>query len=262
MKELCCLMLTLCFIVGSAQVGVNTDTPETELDINGSLQLRENLSLGGTADTAGDPGIFGQVVISQGSNTAQWKNLRVPFLEDGQFQLINSHSRIDQTGISFPTGAGNGGNTSNTGDLLDANWTVIDGLTTMIEVKNPDNKISLIYQSGVEVSRTTSANQNVKFLCAAFFNNELRALRSDQIDLINGKQKNKGLYTLAYTVLNLPQGDYEVKIGCRKMSTTNTNLRLAIGRNSEGSGTQETNPFMMQSVLKIDVIEKVFYTTQ
>lgn len=252
------------FTSSIAQVGINTSDPQTELDVNGSLQLREDLNTAGTSSSPPNPGVFGQAIVSQGDNaSAEWKGLKVPFLEDGQFQLINSHSRIDQVGISFPTGAGNGGTNTQVGATFDAaNWTVIEGLTIPIEVNNEDNKISLIFQAGVEASRTTSNNQNMKFLCAAFFDNTLRALRADQIDLIQNKQKNKGLYTLAYTVLDIPVGTYEVKVACRKISTTNNNLRLAIGRSSEGAGNTETNAFMMQSVLKIDVIEKVFYTIQ
>ncbi len=264
MKSFYVMLLLMSCTWVNAQVGINTENPQTELDINGSLQLRQDLNVGGTASTTADPGVFGQTITSQGSNSsAEWKSLKVPFLEDGQFQLINSHSRIDQVGISFPTGAGNGGTTTEIEDDFNAsNWTVIAGLTTPIEVNNEDNKISLIFQAGVEASRTTSTNQNIKFLCAAFFNNTLRALRADQLDLIQDKQKNKGLYTLAYTVLDIPVGTYEVKVACRKMSTTTNSLRLAIGRSSEGSGNTETNAFMMQSVLKIDVIEKVFYTIQ
>lgn len=264
MRVIFVMLLFWPFIGSMAQVGINTENPQTELDVNGSLQLREDLNTVGTTPTSTDPGIYGQAIVSQGANTpAEWKGLKVPFLEDGQFQLINSHSRIDQVGISFPTGTGNGGVTTQIGDTFNAaNWTVIEGLTIPIEVNNEANKISLIFQAGVEASRTTSTNQNMKFLCAAFFNNTLRALRADQIDLIRNKEKNKGLYTLAYTVLDLPVGTYEVKVACRKMSTTTNSLRLAIGRSSEGSGNTETNAFMMQSVLKIDVIEKVFYTIQ
>lgn len=259
-KQLMSCLLCMYLFGINAQVGINTENPQTALDVNGSIQLRENLSIGGNSRDLGNSGTFGQVIISQGnSNKPQWKNTRVPFLEDGQYQLINSHSKVDQTGISFPVGGGTGGNTNNVGDLLNSNWTVINGLNTTIDVKNEKNKISLIYQSGVEMSRTTSNNQNVKFICAAFFNDQLRALRADQIDAIADKEKNKSLYTLAYTVLDLPVGSYDVKVACRKISTTHTNHRLAIGRNSEGSGTQQTNPFMMQSVLKIDVIEKVNY---
>lgn len=262
MKKLSLTLLLIgLFIYAKAQVGINTESPQTTLDVNGSIQLREDLSIGGSSITAGNSGNYGQVIISQGDGEKpQWKTTNVPFLEEGQYQLINSHSQVDQVGISFPTGGGSGGNTSNAGDPLDGNWTVISGLNTTINIQNEDNKVSLIYQGGIELSQTSSSNQNIKFICAAFFNDTLRALRADQIDAIPNKEKNKSLYTLAYTVLNQPVGTYDVKIACRKISTTTNSLRLAIGRNSEGAGTQQSNPFMMQSVLKIDVIEKVNYS--
>lgn len=260
-KKLLLLGVIFNFISTYAQVGINTEEPMTTLDVNGSLQLRNELKIAGTPQMEGITGNYGQVITSEGNTDApKWKNVKVPFLEDGQYQLINSHSKVDQTGLSFPTGGGSGDATSNTGEMLNANWSVISGLTTTINVKNQANKISLIYQAGVELSQINSNNHNVKFICAAFFNDVLRALRADQIDAINGKQKNQSIYTLAYTVLDIPVGTYEVKIGCRKISTTNNNLRLAVGRNSQGDGTQQSNPFTMQSVLKVDVIEKVNYS--
>lgn len=84
-------------------------------------------------------------------------------------------------------------------------------------------------------------------------------MRSNQIDAIPNKQKNQSMITLAYNIFNLAPGDYEVQVGCRKVSTTDNNLRLAIGRPSEGDGNAQTNNFSMQSFLKIDVIEKVHF---
>lgn len=205
--------LLLNTLTTNAQVGINTDNPQTALDVNGSIQLRNELSVRGNNSTDGLSGNFGQVIISEGaSNTPKWKNTKVPFLENGQYQLINSHSQIDLSGISFPVEAGAGGNISNTGESLNSNWTVIEGLNTTINVNNTANKISLIFQAGVELSQTSSSNQNVKFICAAFFNNTLRVLRADQIDAIANKQKNQSLYKLAYTVLDLPLDTYDVKM--------------------------------------------------
>lgn len=128
-----------------------------------------------------------------------------------------------------------------------------------IIIDNPDNKISLTFQSGVELSKTSSNNQNIKYICGAFFNGKLKAMRPNQIDAINGKEKNQSMFTLSYNIFNLDPGNYTVQVGCRKISTSNNNLRLGIGRPSEGAGNSQTNNFTMQSILKIDVIEKVHF---
>lgn len=178
---------------------------------------------------------------------------------EDQYQLINSHAKIDNTGISFTTGPGDGVKTNQIDDDLDSNWMILQDLNSEITVENPDNKISLIFQSGVELSRTTQGNQNIRYICAVFFNGKLKAMRSNQIDAIPNKQKNQSMFTLSYNIFNLDPGNYTVQVGCRKISTSNNNLRLGIGRPSEGAGNSQTNNFTMQSILKIDVIEKVHF---
>lgn len=243
-----------------SQIGIETETPQTSLDINGSIQLRNDLKLNGNDTTIGNPGVFGQVVASEGAGeSAVWKNVNVPFLENEQYQLINSFSKIDMIGISFPTGSGDGNSTNNINDSLDSSWSILDDLTTEINVNNADNKVSLTFQSGVELSKISSNNQNIKYICGAFFNDKIKAMRPNQIDAISGKEKNQSLISLSYTVLNLEEGTHTVKIGCRKIATTNNNLRLSIGRPSEGDGNTQTNNFTMQSILKLDVIEKVTF---
>ncbi|HUH36152.1 MAG TPA: hypothetical protein VL022_10005 [Moheibacter sp.] len=243
-----------------SQVGIQTNDPKTTLDINGDIQLRNDLKVGGTDVQAGNSGVFGQLSVSGGKDKAViWKDSKVPFLEEGQYQLVNSYSQIDNKGLSFPTGAGDGIATNKMNDPLSTNWLVLDDLTTEITINDPDNKISLVFQAGVELSKVSSNNQNVRYICGAFFNDQLKAMRPNQIDAINGKEKNQSLISLSYTVLNIAPGDHLVKVACRKISSTNNALRLGIGRSSEGAGNALTNNFTMQSVLKIDIIEKVTF---
>lgn len=254
--------LFLSLILGNAfayaQVGIETPDPQTSLDVNGSIQLRSDLKVQGTDLTAGNPGEFGQLAVSGGRDKlVVWKDAKVPFLEEGKYQLVDSYSKIDKKGLSFPAGAGDGVLTNKIDDAINSNWLIFDDLTTTIHVGDPDNKIALIFQAGVELSKVLSSNQHIQYICGVFFNDKLKAMRPNQIDAINGKEKNQSLISLSYTVLNVDPGEHLVKIGCRKTSTTNNALRLGIGRSSEGAGTAQTNNFTMQSVLKMDIIEKV-----
>ena len=262
MKNLLFPLLLVCNIAFS-QVGIETDTPQSALDINGSLQLRSDLKVNGSDSTEGNPGTVGQALVSQGEGQpAVWKNVLVPFLALDGFQMTNSYSKIGRTGISFPTGAGDGVHTSNLDDNLTSAWTVLNDLTTDFEVTNPNNKIALVFQSGVELSKTTSDNQNIKYICAAFVDGKLKAMRPNQIDAVKNKEKSQSLITLSYTILDIEPGIHQIQVGCRKISTTNDNLRLAIGRPSEGDGNTQTNNFTMQSIIKIDVIERLYFETQ
>lgn len=254
------LVLVLFYGLCYSQVGIQTDDPNTALDINGSIQLRSDLKVKGTDTQTGDPGIFGQLAASGGDDkVVNWKDSKVPFLEEGQYQLVDSYAQIDKQGLSFPVGSGDGQSTNKINDPITSDWLVFNDLTTNIKVSDVDNKISLVFQAGVELSKIASNNQNVRYICGVFFNDQLKAMRPNQIDAINGKEKNQSLISLSYTLLNIAPGEHQVKVGCRKISSTNNQLRLGIGRPSEGEGTAQTNNFTMQSILKIDIIEKVTY---
>ncbi|REC41867.1 hypothetical protein [Chryseobacterium pennipullorum] len=59
-----------------AQVGINTKTPQKLLHIDGSVQIANELNVGGNASTAGSAGTAGQVLKSGGPDTAAtWQNL-------------------------------------------------------------------------------------------------------------------------------------------------------------------------------------------
>nr|WP_315031708.1 hypothetical protein [uncultured Chryseobacterium sp.] len=55
------------------RVGINTLSPQETLDVNGGIQLRNNIRLGGSDSSQGDAGKPGQVLVSQGENKpAKW----------------------------------------------------------------------------------------------------------------------------------------------------------------------------------------------
>ncbi|PXW06318.1 hypothetical protein C8D70_1272 [Chryseobacterium sp. CBTAP 102] len=57
-------------------VGVGTSTPQEKLHINGTVQITNELNVGGTASTAGNPGTAGQVLKSNGPGVApSWQTL-------------------------------------------------------------------------------------------------------------------------------------------------------------------------------------------
>ncbi|PTT23396.1 hypothetical protein DBR28_18990, partial [Chryseobacterium sp. HMWF028] len=59
-----------------AQVGIKTGTPQKTLHVNGSLQVVNEVNVGGNATTAGSPGTTGQILTSQGAGVAPaWQSL-------------------------------------------------------------------------------------------------------------------------------------------------------------------------------------------
>lgn len=244
----------------NAQIGVGTDKPQTELDVAGDATLRQELKIGGTPTTGGDPGQFGQVLFSQeNTNQPLWNFVNIPFLEDGQIQLKHSYALQDETGIQFATGAGDNVQISALGADLSSSWKVIDGLNVQIEVKRAKNKVALFFQTGVEIPNvysTSNGRQYVRYVCGIFMEDKLVAVRGDQMVGINRKNnKNQGIYTLEYMLNDIPVGNHNFKTACRKVSTS-SNYALAIG-NTLATGTNISNTFMMKSNLKIDVLEYI-----
>ncbi len=63
-------------ITSAGNVGIGTVTPQKTLHVSGSLQVTNELNVGGDVSTAGSPGIAGQVLKSNGPGAPPtWQNL-------------------------------------------------------------------------------------------------------------------------------------------------------------------------------------------
>jgi hypothetical protein len=264
MKLKLTLLSMLCLFVHlSAQVGINTESPQSPLDVNGDLSLRKELRLKGTPTTQGNPGQNGQVLFSQdGTNEPMWKFVNVPFIEEGQIQLKYSFAAIDEVGIQFPTGPGDLTPLSSLGDPLNSSWTEIPQLETEIEIQKNQNEVSIIFQTGVEMPNVYNPSDTnkrfVKYACGVFQDGILVAIRADQINgIVKKNAKNQSIFTLSYILSNVPEGTHTYQVACRKISTSPSgNYELGIGR-ALSTGPQVANNFMLGSNLKIDVMEYV-----
>lgn len=173
-------------------------------------------------------------------------------------------------------------NLSSIGEKIGAkSWRNIPGLDIPVTINNGDNKISVIFQTGVEskMNPATTGSQvagNIRFLCGLFRRTSsqplssatLIALRGDQINNTINKaimDKTQGVFTLNYTVNNTPAGEYIFSTACRRISLTDgggtvgTSL-LSIG-NFANAGNNVSNDFMLSSILKMDIIELVTVST-
>ncbi|WP_123912027.1 hypothetical protein [Chryseobacterium shigense] len=76
MKKNLILGVVLLPVLAYSQVGINTRTPRKNLHVNGSLQITNELNVGGDARTAGSAGTPGQVLKSNGPGLAPtWQNV-------------------------------------------------------------------------------------------------------------------------------------------------------------------------------------------
>lgn len=251
------------------QVGIGTTVPQSVLDVNGKTTLRKELRVGGTSSQAGNAGLNGQVLVSQGEGLPPvWKSLNVSFMEEGQYKLTNSYLSLDQKGITTLSNnvAGDGVFKNNTGDdVADGSkgkWVKIPGLENSLTIKNGKNKLTYQFQTGVEMkSSVATASQNVSFTCGIFRNGKLVAVRPDKVSSNNNSEKGgiqDYIFTLNYTEQNVPVGLQKIEVACRKTNTSNINAQFAIGRNVSDANT-DSNAFTLESMVKIDVIEYVTY---
>ncbi|WP_345989725.1 hypothetical protein AAEU33_19205 [Chryseobacterium sp. Chry.R1] len=120
MKKSLFLGVALLPLISYAQVGVNTTTPQKTLHVNGSLQVVNELNVGGNGTTAGSAGTAGQVLKSNGPGKAPtWQNLAgVPnatgtvIVVDGEFivaqeivvQMQEDYTKTTSVSITDPIG--------------------------------------------------------------------------------------------------------------------------------------------------------------
>ncbi|REC48955.1 hypothetical protein [Chryseobacterium pennipullorum] len=264
----CCAAGLLSFYA-DAQVGIGTTKPKSTLDINGKTTLRKELRVGGTPTQAGNAGLNGQVLVSQGEGLPPvWKSLNVSFMEEGQYKLINSYLSTDQNGIiGLSNGiAGDNVYKNNVGDNITdtskGKWSKIAGLETNFNIKNGKNRLTYQFQTGIEMKAPSSTtSSNVRFACGVFRNGKLVAVRPDRVASNNNAGKNgiqDYIFTLNYTEQNVPVGVHKIEIACRKIDASSLNAQFAVGRNVQDSNGI-SSAFTLESTMKMDVIEYVTY---
>jgi hypothetical protein len=63
-------------LLSYSQVGINTETPQKTLHVNGSMQITNEFNVGGTEDTKGNSGNNNQLLFSQGEDKPPlWSSL-------------------------------------------------------------------------------------------------------------------------------------------------------------------------------------------
>lgn len=259
----------LCSVLMYAQVGIGTSKPGSTLDINGKTTLRKELRVGGTSSQIGNAGLNGQVLVSQGANLPPvWKSINVTFMEEGQYKLINSYLSLDQKGITSLSDGISGDNiyiNAIGDDIVDTSkgkWMKIEGLENNFVIRNPKNRVTYQFQTGIEMKAPVSTtSQTISFTCGVFRKGKLVAVRPDKISSNNNADKEgiqNYIFTLNYTEQDVPLGAQKIEVGCRKIATSDVSSQFAIGRNISNANNL-SNAFTLESDLKIDVIEYVTY---
>ncbi|MCC3218089.1 hypothetical protein LIV57_22730 [Chryseobacterium sp. X308] len=96
-KKVVLITSIFCSLCYHSQVGINTSTPIKSLHVNGSLQVVNELNVGGTASTAGSAGTAGQVLKSNGpGNAPTWQSIAGVPSSTGTVIVVNGQFLVAQ----------------------------------------------------------------------------------------------------------------------------------------------------------------------
>lgn len=239
----------------NAQVGVNTSSPRSALDVQGSIMVRGNLRTAGTNLIKGQTGRVASLLVSNGPNQIpEWKSLKIPSVKSGRYYMLFAESFSDRQGID-PVTSGTASSPFAYGSALNSNWTVISGLTKDFNVKNTNNKLFILYEAVAQIN-STGQYQGVDFTCGIFVDDFLIGART--IDLYQATTSGNSIFR-TFTILatnksNLTTGNHKVKVACtRRANYGSFTGAFSVGK--QATGSTNVDPFMSQSSLRVEVYE-------
>lgn len=253
MKNILFILFTFSGISLFGQVGIGTTDPQTTLDVNGDMTIRDKIYTGGSDTELGNPGTPGQVLISAGDGEPpMWKSLNVPRINPGDFYLIYTNAFFDETGLSFSSGEATGVQLYTRGTDISAmtGWKTIEGLTQPFEVYSETNKIYITYEAVVQLSGS-GADTGVDFACGVFVDNKLQGVRVATAKRSGAANHAFATFLMVNIADQLTEGEHQVKVACARVQNLNYTGDFSVGQSLESN----INNFVAKSSLKVEVYE-------
>lgn len=264
-RDLLLVIALHCFALGLyAQVGINTQDPQTMLDVVGTLQVRKDLRLGGTNGTASSSGNKGVSIVKSAGpgNSAYWGD---PTVVTSNFGITESIALSDRVGVVYT----NPMKIAQLTELTefskmtdDPAWIAIPGLNCQVTPKHPTNRVVVSLQSMLQTG-AFSQRPDVVVALGVFVDNELRSTRSFQLRISDmGFLVIDVFDTFTNLPVKSPVAAYQITIAAKlrylaypldSSEPTGRYKYIAVGTND--GFASNTNPFMNQSSLKIDLYE-------
>lgn len=246
-----------------SQVGINTENPQTMLDVNGDLQIRGEFRAGTSTDDEVAVGKAGQYLMSQGAGLPPvWGDMEIPQLKTGDYVLKDTQFAEDRIGLVINDLSNS---SLSEGALLDSQWSVLEGLTTNITTTNDKNRVMFTCQTVMQspFEDVTNGDSNwASALCGIFIGPKggdrstfkMIAVRQGSI---KGGHYPQLPFTLVSSYDDLAKGQYDVVVAYqRREGTAPINaLPLYFGQGFTTTPVAVTNNFMNKSVIRVDVFE-------
>ncbi|BAP29265.1 uncharacterized protein CHSO_0228 [Chryseobacterium sp. StRB126] len=247
----------------SAQVGINTESPKSKLDVNGDLNLRDKIAVLDATDNSLSLGNNDQLLVSQGEGYAPiWKTLRIPEYEPNKFYLIFNNSFSDKVGVDFTFGEQPPATSTGKAAAFvkGANFSTLPtfkkivDLSNKIQVFSDENKTYFQFETVVQANFTANGTPDtaIDYACGIFVDDKLISLRQNNLKA-SSAQFTFLTHNQIGMVTNLTKGEHDVSVACSRISSYGDaqNRKLAIGVNTSSN----LNKFITQSSLKVDVYE-------
>lgn len=253
-KHITYILLSCAISFVSAQkkgVGINTENPQTDLDIAGDLNVSQSLYLN---DVETSPGKENQILTSGGANeAAAWTDKQIAVGLDESLLMSYMNSFTDRQGVDFDVFSAGHTNPYQPNDLMSSSvgWKEIPGLKSNITLYKSENRINLFFQTMVQFSGHSIGS----FACGYFINDNmqnrnefrLKAVRTDVMFPPSGSFK---LFNMNSSIINLPPENYDIKVACIKRNI-GLGHKIAIGKPL----TNSLNADMSQSSLSVVALE-------
>lgn len=260
MKKLLVILLSVTQIYLCAQVGINTSSPKSILDVNGDMNLRGKLSVLNTSNNQITTGSNDQILVSQGEGYPPvWKTLRIPDYEQNKFYLIFSSSFADRTGVKF-TSSEESSNAATISTTLVKNANIsslnlfrkISSLSQPFTLYSATSKMYFQFETVVQADFPSNGNPDIAidYACGIFVDDKLVNLRQRNIKASSGTNTFITHNQIGIAE-NLSKGNHTVSVACARLKSYNSTATLGIGINVASN----IDSFIAQSSLKVDAYE-------
>jgi hypothetical protein len=243
------LVQSILFFAQTGNIGVLTTSPRTNLDVNGTTNINNEINLGGNNSVVGNPGTVGDLVSANGATNPVWKKFDLPNGYLDGLVLTASYLKSTTTGASF-AGAGVGGVSYAADQDLPTNWVTIAGVSEpAFQIRKNTNTVNIFVQT---VAQVTGANGTGSFGCGIYIDDKLKFTRTGIVTGASGSYK---ILTLNASISNLAVGSHSYKFACaqRNVPTGNT---LTIGQ-AQTTTPATLSPTMAGTSSALKILEPI-----